>query len=219
MSAVCMALPFFFAGVAVSLALTRSPYPIGRVYGVDLLGAATGCLGVLLLLHATDGPSAMLWVAALAAVGAACFAGSGTGEATPAKLPGAAIFGRPRRLCAVLALGALANGLTPYGLRPVALKGHVEDPTADLLFEEWNSFSRVAVFREYSKWPQLWGPSPAAPYDRWAVDQLKLNIDGDAGTVMYRFGGDANGAEFLRYDITNLAYHLPGRTRGAVIGV
>src|SRR5919109_1435307 len=110
--ALCMAVPFFFSGVIVSLALTRSPFPVGRVYGVDLLGAATGCLGVLLLLHATDGPSAMLWVAALAAVGALCFAGSGIGEATPANLPGATIFGRPMLLCAVLALGALANGLT-----------------------------------------------------------------------------------------------------------
>ena len=45
--ATCMAVPFFFAGIVVSLALTRSSFPIGRVYGVDLLGAAAGCLGVL----------------------------------------------------------------------------------------------------------------------------------------------------------------------------
>src|ERR1700721_1164644 len=34
--ALCLAVPFFFAGVVVSLALTRSPYPIGKVYGADL---------------------------------------------------------------------------------------------------------------------------------------------------------------------------------------
>ena len=38
--ALCLAVPFFFAGVVVSLALTRSPYPIGQVYGADLIGAA-----------------------------------------------------------------------------------------------------------------------------------------------------------------------------------
>ncbi|MEE8277071.1 MAG: hypothetical protein V3R75_08005, partial [Alphaproteobacteria bacterium] len=64
--ALCLAVPFFFAGVTVSLALTRSPYPMGRVYGVDLAGAAVGCLGVLALLNLTDGPSAVLWTAALA---------------------------------------------------------------------------------------------------------------------------------------------------------
>src|SRR5208337_4849228 len=37
--AIFIAIPYFFSGVVVSLALTRSPFPIGRVYGVDLLGA------------------------------------------------------------------------------------------------------------------------------------------------------------------------------------
>ena len=58
--ALCLAVPFFFSGVVVSLALTRSPYPIGKVYGADLLGAATGCIGVLALLSVMSGPSAML---------------------------------------------------------------------------------------------------------------------------------------------------------------
>src|SRR3982074_41528 len=43
--ALCLAVPFFFAGVVVSLALTRRPYPIGQVYGAALIGAATGCIG------------------------------------------------------------------------------------------------------------------------------------------------------------------------------
>ena len=65
--ALCLSIPFFFAGVAISLALTRSSFPIARVYGVDLLGAASGAVGALLLLNATDGPSAVLWVAVFAA--------------------------------------------------------------------------------------------------------------------------------------------------------
>jgi hypothetical protein len=73
--AACLATPFFFSGVVVSLALTRSPFPIGRVYGVDLVGAAMGCLGVLALLNLVDGPTALLWVAAMAAAAAVCFAG------------------------------------------------------------------------------------------------------------------------------------------------
>src|SRR3954471_22699221 len=61
--AVALALPFFFSGIVVSLALTRSPYPVGMVYGADLLGAALGCLGALLLLNSVSGPSAVLWTA------------------------------------------------------------------------------------------------------------------------------------------------------------
>src|SRR4029077_3380421 len=57
--AICLAVPFFFSGVVVSLALTRSSYPIGQVYGADLIGAATGCIGVLALLNGMSGPSAV----------------------------------------------------------------------------------------------------------------------------------------------------------------
>jgi len=71
--AVVMAVPFFFSGVVVTLALTRSPFPIGRVYGIDMLGAAVGCLGVLFLLNNTDAPSAVLWVGVFAATGACSF--------------------------------------------------------------------------------------------------------------------------------------------------
>src|SRR5215469_15869962 len=41
--------PYVLAGMAISLALTRSPFPVGVVYGIDLLGAASGCLIILLL--------------------------------------------------------------------------------------------------------------------------------------------------------------------------
>ena len=37
-------------GVAVSVALTRSPVPVNQVYAVDLLGAALGCVAVVVAL-------------------------------------------------------------------------------------------------------------------------------------------------------------------------
>ena len=82
---VLLAAPFAVAGVAVSLALTRSPFATGLTYGVDLVGAAFGCLVVLLLLNTIDASSAMFVVAALAA-----FAGvlsSGRRSNAPPDLP------------------------------------------------------------------------------------------------------------------------------------
>ena len=78
--ALCLAFPFFFSGVVVSLALTRSPYPIGKVYGADLIGAAIGCIGALVLLNVTSGPSAVLWVGAVIGLAALGFASSGLGN-------------------------------------------------------------------------------------------------------------------------------------------
>ena len=66
--------PYVFAGMAISLALTRSPFPIGLVYAVDLAGAAMGCLAILVLLNLVDGVSAMIAVGASGALAAACFA-------------------------------------------------------------------------------------------------------------------------------------------------
>ncbi|MFL5029286.1 MAG: hypothetical protein ACJ8E1_05375, partial [Xanthobacteraceae bacterium] len=59
--------PYVFAGMGISLALTRSPWPIGLVYGFDLAGAALGCLGALALMSTLDGVSVMLMVGALGA--------------------------------------------------------------------------------------------------------------------------------------------------------
>ena len=78
--ALCLAFPFFFSGVVVSLALTRSPYPIGKVYGADLIGAAVGCIGALVFLSLTSGPSAVLWVGAVIGLAALGFASSGLGD-------------------------------------------------------------------------------------------------------------------------------------------
>ena len=60
----------------MSLALTRSPFATGLTYAVDLLGAAFGCLVVLLLLNSIDAPSAIFVVAAMAAFAKGSGAGS-----------------------------------------------------------------------------------------------------------------------------------------------
>ena len=63
---IVVSIPFVFSGMAVSLALTRFPAQIGKLYGVDLAGAALGCFLLILVLDITDGPTAVIVVAALA---------------------------------------------------------------------------------------------------------------------------------------------------------
>ena len=61
------AVPFVFSGVCVCLALTRYPGAIGRLYAVDLGGAALGCVALILLLGVMDGISLVFVIGALAA--------------------------------------------------------------------------------------------------------------------------------------------------------
>ncbi|MSO71385.1 MAG: hypothetical protein EXQ88_05160 [Alphaproteobacteria bacterium] len=207
--ALALATPFFFSGMVVSLALTRSPYPVGRVYGVDLVGAGFGCLGVLVLLNLTDGPSAVLWTSAAAALAAYLFlpTKSGAGIARSALL-----------IAGVLAGVAALNGLSLRGLQPIIVKGDVAKRGPELDFEHWNTFSRVAGTQSSVHSPFMWGPSPKM--DRGLTfEQRGLDIDGAAYTAMYRFNGERASVAFLQDDLTNLVYALPGRKRAAVIGV
>src|SRR5512132_4035604 len=60
LATIALAVPFFFSGVAVTLALTRTGAAIGRIYAWDLLGASAGCLAIVPLLNATNISSAAL---------------------------------------------------------------------------------------------------------------------------------------------------------------
>jgi hypothetical protein len=214
--ALCLAVPFFFSGVVVSLALTRSPYPIGKVYGTDLIGAAAGCIGVLVLLNVTSGPSAVLWVCALIGLAALGFAGSGLGTLPESTSVGSKLFRYRRTIVTGCLFFAIANTLTTYGVRPTVIKDHLQGP-ADLAFDRWNSFSRITVGQSETIPRSMFGASPRMPGS--TIEQRALNIDGGAGTALYRFDGNLESLGFLRYDVTNLAYAIPDLKTGAVIGV
>jgi SAM-dependent methyltransferase len=214
-----IAVPFFYSGIVVSLALTRSRLPIGRIYGVDLAGAACGCLGVLFLLNVTDGPTAMIWVAVIIALAGWLYSGAGIGQQARSAEVLAGVFARPRILVPALVAIATLSSATDIGPRLTFVKGKNVNLLPPPLFEEWNSFSRIAQYELPYFTPIMTGPSPAFPKSEWLVDQKKLNIDGSASTISYGIRGDITEAGFLKYDLTNLAYYLPNRQSAAIIGV
>ena len=121
-------------------------------------------------------------------------------------------------MLALLAM-VFVNALTPVGLRPMLVKGNLESSGLGLnRFERWNSYSRIVAGRPTTGQPYLWGPSPTLPTDL-LTQQAFLNIDGEAGTAMYHFDGTRESINFLRYDLVNLAYNLPGIRKAAIIGV
>jgi hypothetical protein len=212
--------PYFLAGMAISLALTRSPWPVGLVYGIDLLGAAAGCLIALGLMTWLDGVSALFAVGAIGAIASACFnaAWRRGSDRSLAELSVSRWFiARHPVMLAVLlaALTGFNTAIQPRGIAPVLVKDQVENvlPAA----ERWNSYSRVRAEQEFTGLPVMWGPSAKMPAVQ--VSQRKMNIDGSAGTTMYRFNGDVATMGFLKYDVTNLAYVIRHHGRSAVIGV
>ena len=71
---VVIAVPFVVSGIVVCLVLTGFPARVSRLYAADLAGAALGCVLLIPVLDYSDGPTAVLWVAVLAVVGALTFA-------------------------------------------------------------------------------------------------------------------------------------------------
>jgi hypothetical protein len=209
--------PYVLAGMAISLALTRSPWPIGLVYGVDLIGAASGCLLVLALMTWVDGVSALFAVGAIAAGASVCFRIALRRSAGADRLQTGWLVVRHPGLLALLLAGLAAGNaaIQPRGLGPVVVKNGLElgAPAA----QRWNSFSRIRAAPVAVGNPSMWGPSPFLPPGE--IAQMNLTIDGLAGTAMYQFDGDLAKLGFLRYDVTNLAYSIRNQGRSAVIGV
>ena len=212
-----MAVPYVFSGVVVSLALTRSSFPTGQVYGVDLIGAALGCIAVLFILNFLDGPTTIVVCGLVSALSALAFAASADAR-NRTRLKSRPLWRQPTSLVVALAVFAFANSLAPVGIRPILVKDFFER-TGLNIYEKWNSYSRIIAGREPEVIvPTLWGPSPKMPASI-RVPEIGLNIDGSAGTYMYHYDGTKNSISFLQYDLVNLAYRLPGIRKSAVIGV
>src|SRR5262245_44969589 len=120
-----MTVPYVFAGITVSLALTRSPFPVSLVYGVDLLGAALGCAAVIVVLNVLDGPSAILFAGLVAGAAAMAFVRAAPAAEREA-LAVRARWRRPAFALAALAVLLPLNMAIPVGFKPILVKDAFE---------------------------------------------------------------------------------------------
>jgi hypothetical protein len=128
----CTALPFFLSGAIVSLAISETIERVSRVYFFDLMGAAAGCLLLIPLLNTFGGPATVIAAAVtFAAAGAIWYSMADS------------VHGR---------VGCVALALLLVAFLTVNQKQHFIDIThakgvalPKEFFQQWNSFSRVAV--------------------------------------------------------------------------
>jgi hypothetical protein len=213
-----MAVPYFFVGVVVSLALTRSPFPTGQVYGVDLIGAALGCIAVLVLLNLLDGPSAVIVAGAISGLSSMAFAASADAESRQ-RLKSKAWWRQPGVVVIALLALALFNALSPIGFSPIMAKDAIDFKGRFNQYERWNTYSRIRVSHVHSMSPELWGPSPRLPQDL-RVLKAEISLDDLVDlTNIFHFDGTRDSIAFLKYDLADIAYRLPGIHKAAVIGV
>src|SRR6185503_5623217 len=184
------ALPFFAGGLVVTVAISRMAAEVNAVYAADLIGAAAGCLILIPLLDRLGAPGVVLSAAALALAASALFAPA----ARRARAGGIAV-------CVLLVpLAAQLSGIAVFDV--VDTKGHRGDR---ILFSKWNSFSRIGVYeRTHGDWslsPAYKGPLP---------DTRFMDIDSAASTPILGLAPDLSNAQYLRYELTALAYQIVG---------
>ena len=218
------ALPFYYSGVAVAAILTKVHKPVGKLYAADLLGAAAGSLFVLWGLEIVD---ALSMAVACAAVGA--FAAEFLGRQDGVRPSAVEAPDRParsrrnlRRTAGVVATLLLAiaalNASAPAGLKvqPLFVKGG-KQRVKEYVVDRWNSYSRVVVYAKRNAGPHYWERSPKAPHFP-ARELYPMDIDGLAGTMISRFR-TLEDLDNLRWDLTNVGYHLRPNGGAMVIGV
>ncbi len=219
-TAIATSAAYYHAGIVITIALTRAPFPVGKTYGIDLLGAGLGCILALILMENVDAPSAILILTAIAFLAAKCFPVDEKDHDHAVKLGRRSYNLRKTSVkgAAICLIIAVVNIALPSPLLfPLWVKNKVT-LMSQIDYEEWNSISRVTVMNEIKpQYPFLWGPSPKHP--EMETTAKMLIIDGDAGTPITKFDGDFSKHEYLEYDVTNIAYSLPNLRTSAIIGV
>lgn len=156
------ALPFFFAGTVVSIAISEAIERVDRAYFWDLAGASAGCLLLLPFLHVFGGPNTVIAAAVFYVVSAAIWFHQ-------AAVLG--VGGARRRATAVLAALLLVILMVVNGKTRLIDVRHSkgQDIPAER-FTAWNSFSRIGVTGSDAGWTVV--------------------IDGDATTAIASFDWD-----------------------------
>jgi SAM-dependent methyltransferase len=212
LTCIVISIPFVLSGVVVCLALTRFPGQVNRLYATDLVGAALGCVLLVVLFAFLDGPSLVIGIGAFAAVGSLLFA-----------LDAGSRRGTAWAIAAIVGLGGFAavNGvLHDRGHPLLRIIWAKEEADPAHAYEKWNAYSRVTVddVRGAPARPTGVGLSSALPDDT-LVDERLLVIDSAASSVLTRYDGDPRTTDFLRYDVSNLAHSIRHDADVLVIGV
>lgn len=176
------ALPFFFAGCVVTLAITRYAKDISRLYLFDLAGAALGCLLLIPVLNLIGAINTVLLVSAIAAAAAFLFGAEGG-------------VSRAYRICPLVLTAGLVAAVAINSITHIIdvrqAKGNEE---TRVLFSKWNSFSRITVEGDLSGGVEIKIDADAATGMVKDADKLELHeyLREGLTTLVHNIKRDAN---------------------------
>src|ERR1044072_9489055 len=199
--------PFFLAGIALSIVFDIHRASSGSLYFADLLGAALGALLVTVLLQLLGGEAALLAATIAPLVAAVCLTlAPGSPESSGSRgLPRAV---RLVAMAGVVLTAAAVFSTVKYGTFRVlpgttkAMRNQMDaNPEARLKQTGWNAYSRIDAVE---------GVAPG--------HGARLYIDSDAWTSIYEWDGRIESARDLRDSYRALPFKLTPNGHPLVIG-
>lgn len=204
-------IPFVFSGICISLLLTRFSDIVNKLYASDLAGAGLGCLIVIVLLDYAGAPLSVFFVSLLLAIAAAVFTLKVRNIFSSMVIPAYILL---LTIFSFIFLITVINN-EPL-LRIFWIRGeYVNKP----LWEKWNSFSRISIDGDSTRYEIPFGWGLSNTYDRARkVRQLMMNVDAHSTTVVTYFTGDTSQLLHLKYDVANSVNYLRREADVLVIG-
>lgn len=206
-------LPFFLAGMALSIVFDLNRTSSGSLYFADLVGAALGAVLVTVLLFALGGEAALLAATIAPAIAALClsFVPEHGAESPDTRKKRAGLLPRTIRLVAmagvVLTVVAVFSAvrLGTFRVKPgttKAMRNQMDaHPQAHIAQTGWNAYSRIDAVE---------GVAPR--------HVARLYIDSDAWTSIYEWDGRLESASDLANSYRALPFRLTPNAETLVIG-
>ncbi len=204
-----VALPFFLAGICISLAISHLPGKVSKLYFFDLTGASLGCLAFLFFSTHMRIINVIILLAMIG-LAASFFFSLAQHKKIFSILP---LF-----LMVILSVvnfsshSPLSLPINPYK----ELFTFLRYPDTRILFEEENSFSQIKVVES----PAVkHAPGLSLNFDNRIPEQLAILTDDSGLSAITRFEGTKESIRFTDYLSNALGFHLAvDRERVLIIG-
>ncbi|MBI3354847.1 MAG: hypothetical protein HY034_08180 [Nitrospirae bacterium] len=187
-----LSIPFFIAGMIISIVITLSSKDVNKIYFFDLIGASIGCLLPLIIFPLFGGTGPLLVSAILALI--------------------ASLFFLPSRRFPVLFVSLIISFII---IKPTLLEINMSQfkslnvalkfPEAKHIDTKWNAFSRIDIVESISV---HFAPGLSLKYQGYIPHQIGITIDGDNMTAITEIEGNTSELDFIPYLPSSLPFYL-----------
>jgi len=206
-----IAIPFFFAGICISLAISKLPEKINKIYFCDLGGASIGCISFLVLANSINLNHLLIIPPLLSFLASFLFSLKLHDKKSIIYIVGIFVF---------IILFSGAESFYSFPVNPYkSLFSLLRYPNSRIIDRQENSFARLEVVESEGV---KYAPGLSLNFSGEIPEQLGMVTDGDGLSAITKLEGenDLEGLkkiEFSDYISSALGFHLIGDKRKVLI--